>query len=173
MSSDSSDNESENWGPEMESIEERLNQGSGHRRNILGAFKAATERELNTSVLRQRADVPSGSMNHHLETLERWGVIEDTEERQYPQGGGRPARVWRLTEMGEEFIEKTDDGLQPPQTAETAERVTALENRVKELEDQLEEQEKIKKAFVLLAEKSDAMSEENVDEMRDLLSVEN
>ncbi|WP_435159827.1 hypothetical protein [Haladaptatus sp. DFWS20] len=171
MPADTSNHDDEDWGAQMDTIERKLNQGSQHRRSILAAFANADESELNTSILRERADVPTGSANHHLVTMEEWGLIEDTGEREYPAGGGRPARIWRLTEFAEEFIETTDTALSPPPTAETAARVAAIENRLETVENQLDDQEKIKKALVLLASKSDAVSDENVAEMRDLLDV--
>ena len=98
---DTSDHDDEDRGAQMDTIERKLNQGSQHRRSILAAFANADESELNTSILRERADVPTGSANHHLVTMEEWGLIEDTGEREYPAGGGRPARIWRLTEFAE------------------------------------------------------------------------
>ncbi|GKZ15999.1 helix-turn-helix domain-containing protein [Haladaptatus sp. T7] len=115
-------------------IEQKLNHGSPHRRNILGVFDAAETDHLNTSTLRQRADVPTGSMSHHLKTLERWGLVEDTGQREYSGGGGRKARVWQLTSEGRTIIGDNPDVLSPPAGAATAERVTALENRIEELE---------------------------------------
>ena len=40
------------------------------------------------SQIRERADVPSGSMNHYLETLTKWGIVEDTGQREYSRGRG-------------------------------------------------------------------------------------
>lgn len=171
MTADNSTADDEYRGPKMDTIERKLDQGSQHRRSILAAFANSDETELNTSILRERADVPTGSANHHLVTLEEWGLIEDTGEREYPAGGGRPARIWRLTEFAEEFIKETDTALTPPATAETAARVGAVENRLETVEEKLDDQEKIKKALVLLASKSDAVSDENVAEMRELLGV--
>ncbi|RBI58310.1 transcriptional regulator [halophilic archaeon] len=147
-------------------IEQKLAQGSGHRRNILGAFKVADGEPLNTSALRERADVPSGSMTHHLDTLEGWGVVEDTGEREYTGGGGRRARVWRLTERGASFIAERPDALTPPESAEAAERVTALENRVDELERETEQRaETIVEMLKVIAGSADTETQQKVREI--------
>jgi predicted transcriptional regulator len=148
---------------EADEIQEKLDRGNEHRRNILSALASADSDALNTSQIRERADAPSGSMNHYLTALADWGVIEETGEREYSQGGGRRARVWRLTEKGAAFIEERPDALTTPKGAATAERVTALENRIAALED---ETRKRRKAMVeilkVIAEVQDDATQQQV-----------
>lgn len=148
---------------EADEIQEKLNRGNEHRRNILSTLASADSNALNTSQIRERANVPSGSMNHYLVALANWGVLEETGEREYSQGGGRKARVWRLTEKGETFIEERPDALTTPKGAATAERVTALENRIAALE---EETRKRRKAVVeilkVIAEAQDGTTQQEV-----------
>ncbi|GAA0197053.1 hypothetical protein GCM10009000_008280 [Halobacterium noricense] len=50
---------------EADEIQEKLDRGNEHRRNILSALASADSNALNTSQIRERADAPSGSMNHY------------------------------------------------------------------------------------------------------------
>ncbi|UHQ98897.1 hypothetical protein HYG81_24330 (plasmid) [Natrinema zhouii] len=151
---------------EADEIQEKLDRGNDHRRNILSALVSAESDALNTSEIRERANVPSGSMNHYLVTLTEWGILEDTGEREYSQGGGRKARVWRLSEKGEEFVEEYSDALTPPKGAATAERVTALENRIKDLEDETRKRRKtIVEILKVIAESQDEQTQQQVAEI--------
>ncbi|KZN22573.1 hypothetical protein A4G99_19100 [Haladaptatus sp. R4] len=162
----SSDNSATLTTGHADEMEEKLNRGNEHRRNILGALATADSDTLNTSQIRERADVPSGSMNHYLETLTEWGIVEDTGQREYSRGGGRKARVWRLSEMGETFIEERPDALSTPKTAATAERVTALENRIEDLEAETRKRRKtIVEILKVIADAQDEHTQQQVTEI--------
>lgn len=88
-------------------FEEMVDRLGDQRRDILSVLKRSDESRLNTSDLRMGADVPSGSMTHHMETLQRWGLVEEVDRVHV--GRGSRAIVWSLTDTGEEFIE--DGGL--------------------------------------------------------------
>ncbi|ODR80227.1 hypothetical protein BG842_06105 [Haladaptatus sp. W1] len=117
--------------PTPEEMRDKL---GDQRRKMLATLNRADEATLDTSTLRQRADVPTGSIDHHLKLLTRWNLIEQQPDRTYTGQGGSRARVWQLTDDGVAFIEEHDDVLSPPETAQTATRVTALENRIEDLE---------------------------------------
>ncbi len=85
-------------------FEEMVDRLGDQRRDILGVLKQSDESRLNTSDLRMGADVPSGSMTHHMETLQRWGLVEEV--GRVHVGRGSRAIVWGLTQDGEEFIEE-------------------------------------------------------------------
>lgn len=120
--------------PTFEEMAERL---GDQRRDILGVLKQSDGSRLNTSDLRMGADVPSGSMTHHMETLQRWGLVEEVDRVHV--GRGSRAIVWGLTQDGEEFIE--DGGLDAGRRVaraddldEVREELTALSQRVDEVE---------------------------------------
>ncbi|RBI59805.1 transcriptional regulator [halophilic archaeon] len=130
-----------------------------HRRNLLTVFKKADTRELNTSTLRQRSGVPSGSMNHHLNTLERWGLITETAERQYVSHGGSKARVWRLTDEGQTFTETQLDGAVTPSVPTDAlhEKIQAQQDELDALRSDLEDTQKM---LVKVAQQADLIDDE-------------
>ncbi|WP_227378331.1 transcriptional regulator [Haladaptatus halobius] len=129
------------------------------RRNLLTVFKEADTRELDTSTLRQRSGVPSGSMNHHLNTLERWGLITETAERQYVSHGGSKARVWRLTDEGETFTEtQMDDAVTPGVTTDALhEQIQAQQDEIDALRSDLEDTQKM---LVKVAQQADLIDDE-------------
>lgn len=116
-----------------------------HRQKLLTVFKQRDTRELDTSTLRQHSGVPSGSMNHHLNTLERWGLITETAERQYVSHGGSKARVWRLTDEGQTFTETQMDEAVTPGVPTDAlhEQVQAQQDELDALRSDLEDTQKM------------------------------
>lgn len=120
--------------PTFEEMAERL---GAQRRDLLGVLKKSDESRLNTSDLRMGADVPSGSMTHHMETLQRWGLVEEVDRVHV--GRGSRAIVWGLTQDGEEFID--EGGLNAGRRVarvddidELREDLTALSQRMDEVE---------------------------------------
>lgn len=142
--------------PALDKIAAQLGE---HRRNLLTVFKEADTRELNTSTLRQRSGVPSGSMNHHLNTLERWGLITETTERQYVSHGGSKARVWRLTDEGQTFTETQLDGAATSNvpTDTLHEKVQAQQDELDALRSDLEDTQKM---LVKVAQQADLIDDE-------------
>ncbi|WP_227377175.1 hypothetical protein [Haladaptatus halobius] len=51
--------------------------------------------------------------------------------------------MWQLTDDGVAFIEEHDDVLSPPETAQTATRVTMLENRIEDLKTETRQRRQI------------------------------
>jgi DNA-binding PadR family transcriptional regulator len=79
---------------------ELFEQLEGYRRAILDGLRYY-DGEANTRELRMYADVPTGSIYHHLQKLEDLGLIEVTGTESVETGG--KANVYRLTESGEEI----------------------------------------------------------------------
>lgn len=123
---------------------------TGHRRAILDAIRFYDD-ESNTSNIREYANVPRGSFNHHIEGLLNppekfrtevdWlgdeGLIEVTGKADV--GKPAPARVFGLTGTGEKAFEKVVDDV-----GIRASDVRDLQQRVEELEQQ---NEKLADAF--------------------------
>ncbi|WP_330633796.1 transcriptional regulator [Halocatena halophila] len=121
--------------PDFDEMDEHLDR---RRKDILAVLRAVDNsdesRTINTSDLRRTAGVPAGSMTNHMQKLERWKLIECV-GRAYV-GGGSKAKVWQLTDRGREFCASHLDELR---TFPAPEEVTALQNRLVELEGEVSE----------------------------------
>lgn len=138
MTDDKQSESSEGVTPTFEEMQANLDR---RRQDILTVLHSADESKMNTSELRRTADVPSGSMTHHMKKLERWGLV--TERDRVYVGGGSRAIVWQLTERGETFCAEHLDEIRTVPTHQEVkhlrERVTELESRLSALETQHEE----------------------------------
>lgn len=139
-------------------FEEMVDRLGDQRRDILGALKQSDESQLNTSDLRMGADVPSGSMTHHMETLQRWGLVEEV--GRVHVGRGSRAIVWGLTQDGEEFIE--EGGLDSGRRVARADDVQRLNQRVDELENDVRD---LKGLMMRIGVYTDTFSEDEAREM--------
>lgn len=132
---------SEGTGDEIPTFEEMAKHLDRRRQDLLSVLNTADESRMNTSDLRRTADVPSGSMTHHMRTLERWGLVEEA-SRAYV-GGGSKAIVWQLTDRGTEFCETHLDTLRalpsPEEVKHLRERVSELETRIENMQQQHED----------------------------------
>lgn len=127
------------------------------RRNILTLLFAADDHAMNTSEVRERSDVPSGSIRHHTDRLENWELIEEI-DRVYTGRGAR-AIVWQLTDRGEQFCAKGLDIaasslVRPDDFEELQEEVAELRTDV----------ENIKTAMVHIAVEAGGVREETAQE---------
>lgn len=133
--------QSERTGNVTPSFEEMQANLDRRRQDILTVLNSADNSRLNTSDLRRTANVPSGSMTHHMKKLERWGLVEEG-DRVYVGGGSR-AIVWALTQRGQTFCEEHLDEIRAlpshQEVTQLRERVTELETRLSTLETQHEE----------------------------------
>lgn len=115
-----------------------LEQITERRRELLKTLDFA-DGEANTSFLRQHSNVPEGSLNYHLRKLEEWDLIEVVGRKRV--GSGDPAKVWSLTESGEEMVADletiTGDLGRPPSASELADRVDELEESLRGMQDDL------------------------------------
>jgi predicted ArsR family transcriptional regulator len=143
MSQEPSPAEDDEFPPSFEEMRSQLGDG---RRDILTALVAAENHTANTSELRKQAGIPSGSMSHHMDLLERWAVVKEI-DRTYA-GRGAQAIVWQLTERGEEFCE---DGLDI--SSASLVRPDDLDALQEDVEDLRGEVEIIKEAMVKIAVK--------------------
>lgn len=132
--------QSERTGDVTPTFEEMATSLDRRRQDLLSVLHAADESRMNTSALRRTADVPSGSMTHHMKKLERWGLVEEA-GRAYV-GGGSKAIVWALTQRGTEFCEEHLDEIRSlpshQEVKQLRERVTELETQLSALETQHE-----------------------------------
>lgn len=154
MSQESSPDEDDEFPPSFEEMQAHLGDG---RRDILTALLAADSHVANTSTLREQAGIPSGSMSHHMDLLERWALVEEV-DRTYA-GRGSQAIVWQLTERGEEFCE---DGLEI--SAPSLVRPDDLDAVREEVDDLRGDIETIKEAMVQIAVKAGGVREEKAEE---------
>lgn len=117
--------------PTFEEMQDRL----GHpRRNILQVLLSADNTAVNTSELREHAGIPTGSMTHHMDLLERWELVEEIDRVHIGQGSR--AIVWQLTERGEQFCE---EGLElAARDLAHPNDVEVLWERIEELEEEVE-----------------------------------
>ena len=122
---------------------------TGHRRAILDAIRFY-DGESHTSNIREYANVPRGSFNHHIEGLLNppekfrsevsWlgdeGLIEITGK--VDVGKPAPARVFGLTDAGERaFEEVVDDvGIRASDVRDLQQRVQELEAENRELKNE-------------------------------------
>lgn len=136
----SSTQESENNGRFIPTFEEIAEQLGEQRHDILSVLQRSDETGVNTSQLRKAADIPSGSMTHHMGQLERWELVEEI-DRVYAGRGSR-AIVWTLTQRGEEFCEEwladTRSVARARDIDELRETQAALDQRMDALEDDVE-----------------------------------
>ncbi|WP_227380885.1 transcriptional regulator [Haladaptatus halobius] len=118
-------------------FEEMAENLGDRRRALLRVLQQSDGSTLNTSRLRERAGVPTGSIGHHLELLERWGLIEES-GREYAGRGSR-ARVWAFTDDGETFVEEylNSEGGQTASVDDLARRVDELEQQNQHLKEEL------------------------------------
>lgn len=149
--------EDDEFPPSFEEMRSQLGDG---RRDILTALVAAENHTANTSELRKQAGIPSGSMSHHMDLLERWAIVEEI-DRTYA-GRGAQAIVWQLTGRGEEFCE---DGLDI--SSASLVRPDDLDVLQEDVEDLRKEVETIKEAMVKIAVKAGGVREEKAKEWLD------
>lgn len=154
MSQEPPSAEDDEFPPSFEEMQTQLGDG---RRDILTALFAAENHVANTSELREQAGIPSGSMSHHMDLLERWALVQEV-DRTYA-GRGAQAIVWQLTERGEEFCE---DGLDIPQASLV--RPDDLDELQGEVEDLQRDVDNIKEAMVQIAVKAGGVREEKAEE---------
>ena len=140
--------------PSFEEMRDHLGEA---RRNILTLLFAADNRAMNTSELRERSNVPSGSIRHHTDRLENWELIEEI-DRVYTGRGAR-AIVWKLTDRGEEFCA---DGLDVSASSLVRpENFEEVQEEVTELRDDVEN---IKEAMVHIAVEAGGVREETAQD---------
>lgn len=131
-------------------IEAVARQMGDNREAILSSLwhrEASSRPQLNTAEIRRRADLPAGSMDHYLTHLEELGLVSLVGREN--EGGGNPARVWELTDRGEEYMEVDPRGVSRDDVHPA--RVRRLEHRIEELEEEV------------------ATTREALQEMRDVL----
>lgn len=115
---------------DIETMEDKARHLGDSRKKLLQTFADHEKERIDTQTARIESGIEK-STRHHLMTLAQWGFLEEHDQRQYTPSGGSDARVWSLTEHGQEFIEAYLD------TAVTAESVEDLAERVDELEETL------------------------------------
>ena len=140
--------------PSFEEMRDHLGEA---RRNILTLLFAADNVAMNTSELRERSNVPSGSIRHHTDRLENWELIEEI-DRVYTGRGAR-AIVWKLTDRGKEFC---SDGLDI--SASSLVRPDDFDELQKEVADLRNDVENIKEAMVHIAVEAGGVREETAQE---------
>lgn len=118
-------------------VEEMAERLGDQRRDLLSVLNRSDDSSLNTSDLRMAADVPSGSMTHHMKTLQRWELVEEVDRIHV--GGGSRAIVWGLTQAGEEFI--ADGGLESGRRVARVDDIDALQEDIADLNQRMNEVE--------------------------------
>lgn len=160
----SSTQKSENNGEFIPTFEEVAEQLGEQRHDLLSILQRSDETGVNTSQLRKAADIPSGSMTHHMSQLERWELVEEI-DRVYAGRGSR-AIVWTLTERGAEFCEEwladTRSVARSRDIDELREAQAALDQRVEALENDVEE---VQDLVIRIAVKNGIITEEQAEEM--------
>lgn len=135
MSSQSFDDVSADT-PEFDTVAQAL---GTHRRELLLTLVETDRSHLNTAQLRDRTSVPRGSILHHLERLEAWGLIAELDQREYHGQSGKNARTWQLTEEGQRFC-ANDEYMDAPDSAFVSpDKVARLEREIGELREQAAE----------------------------------
>ncbi|ADB62829.1 putative transcriptional regulator (plasmid) [Haloterrigena turkmenica DSM 5511] len=127
MSSDSSG--------EFDEIAERITEDRGA---LLTALSRSDQNALSTTDLRRQTDIPSGSMNYHMDELEQLGLVEVVGQT---EGSGRiPANVYSITELGQSFLESKSWQSFPSMeyVRRLEERIDGLEQTVQEMQDKHE-----------------------------------
>lgn len=80
----------------------------GQRRAIISVFATQSDARLNTRQIHEAAGIPPGSMSYHLDILESdQGLLEEVDREM--DGQGSPAKVFALTDRGQEFIDTAAD----------------------------------------------------------------
>lgn len=145
--------------------EEMQKQLDNRRRDILTTLSAADGHTANTSEIRDRAGIPSGSMDHYMRQFERWELIERVNQEFVGQGG--EAIVWRLTERGEEFCKdrlsiSPDSLVRPSDFEEMDERVEELQRKTERMDDEIQS---MKRVIVKIAVQTGTLSEDQASEL--------
>jgi DNA-binding transcriptional ArsR family regulator len=134
MSSQSFDDVSADT-PDFETIAKALGKP---RRALLLALVETDRSHLNTAQLRERTDVARGSILHHLERLDSWGLVAELDTREYHGQSGISARTWQLTDEGRRFS-ATDEYMDVPDSAFVSpDTVAAHEQRISAIEDDID-----------------------------------
>lgn len=111
------------------------------KRIILALYRHG---ELGAGEVRSITGTPRGSKEHHYETLQQWGLMEQVGTQQ--QRGGEPERVFALTDRGTQFVEEhlVDADEAPDMYAvkieRTEDKVDELRGTVADLERTVEQQ---------------------------------
>ena len=123
----------------MESVpddDEKLKKLRTHRENILLAlFKYG---ELPMGTLREKAEFPTGSRNHHTGVLEAWGLIEVI-----GRDGDDGERIFALTTDGAEFVEEYLKDTEPEGVTNRLDRLEERVDRVEECKVDRDEHEEL------------------------------
>lgn len=148
--------------PTHEEIQKHLDD---RRRDILTTLSAAEDHTANTSEIRERAGIPSGSMDHYMRQFERWELIERMNEEFVGQGG--KAIVWQLTERGEEFCKdwlhiSPDSLVRPSDFEEMDERVEKLQRKTEQMDAEIQS---MKRVIVKIAVQTGTLSEDQATEL--------
>lgn len=144
----------EEFPPSFEEIQTHL---SDDQRDLLIVLFTSDTSALNTSELRKRAGIATGSMRHYTSQLERWELIEEI-DRVYAGRGSR-AILWQLTERGQAFYE---DGLE--EDAPAMVRPAELETLREKVEELQQENATMRTAMVQIAVKAGGVTEETAEE---------
>lgn len=120
------------------------------RRALLTAVSRADGEGVATPRLREQTGVKSGSMGYYMDDLLDWGLVEIVGEADV--GPGSPANVYSLTQRGKEFLERPGTRTIPSQ-----EEVRQLENRVRSLEEKLDDYQELKQDMRDMQKKHDEM----------------
>lgn len=145
--------------------EEIHNQLNDSRRDILTTLSAAEDQIANTSEIRDRAGIPSGSMDHYMRQFERWGLVERVNQEFVGQGG--EAIVWRLTERGDEFCKDrlhitTESLVRPSDFEEMDETIGELQRKTERMDDEIQS---MKRVIVKIAVQTGTLSEDQATEL--------
>jgi predicted MarR family transcription regulator len=89
--------------------------------------------QANSQQLRRYGDIPS--RNYHFNKLEEQGVIEQVGND--ASGGGDAAKVYRLTELGQEVAEELESTEETSTVTELEERIAHLEGKIEEMDELL------------------------------------
>lgn len=108
-----------------EDDDELLQKLKTHRKNIL--LELHRNGEMPISTLRETAQFPTGSRNHHTGVLQDWELIE-----LIGRDGEDGERVFGLTENGEQFVESY---LEPAEPDKVERRIDRLEDRCEGLDE--------------------------------------
>lgn len=119
---------------DFETIREALGEP---REELLIAFLETDREVLSTADLRDHTSVSRGSIIHHLDRLEQWGLVAEQDEREYHRGGGPTARTWTLTSRGRSFCDEVVST--PARVFVSPDDVAVLEQRVDSIETEIEE----------------------------------
>lgn len=128
------------------------------KRIILALYRHG---ELGAGEVRSITGTPRGSKEHHYETLQDWGLMEQVGTQQ--KRGGEPERLFALTDRGTQFVEEylVDADEAPDMYAvkidRTEDKVDELRGTVADLERTVEQQ--ANEIETLRQERDDALDE--------------